>query len=86
MVGDGPKEVPMVVASVRVDGESKADGGGSVTSNSFAYVMYKPAGWSIMGDKKKGKNKKKAREEEGAGRHAVKRQTKAAKAAKAGPA
>lgn len=49
-VGDGPEEVPRIVARVRVDGES---GPATASTNSFAYVVYKPAGWSILGDKKK---------------------------------
>mmetsp|Transcript_3052 Transcript_3052/g.6704 ORF Transcript_3052/g.6704 Transcript_3052/m.6704 type:complete len:1021 (-) Transcript_3052:92-3154(-) len=66
--GDGPEEIPRIVGRVRVDGiaddeeeedTDEGDGGSNsgVTSNSFAYVMYKPVGWSILGEKKKNKNK-----------------------------
>jgi len=61
IVGDGPEDVPRILSSLRVDGESDDEDGGSstITSNSFAYVVYKPCGYSILGGekKKKGKNK-----------------------------
>lgn len=59
VVGNGPEELPKIIAAVRVDGKSSDDTDGGRTSNSFAYVMYKPVGWSILGDKKKGKKKNK---------------------------
>lgn len=52
VVGDGVEETPRIVSSIRLDDEK-----GTITSNSFAYVMYKPVGWSILGGgekKKKG--------------------------------
>eukprot|EP00804_Cyclotella_cryptica_P004070 CCRYP_020220-RA/>CCRYP_020220-RA protein AED:0.03 eAED:0.03 QI:809/1/1/1/1/0.66/3/724/523 len=52
VVGDGGEEVPRIVGSIRLD-----EDGGTITSNSFAYVIYKPSGWSILGGgerKKKG--------------------------------
>ncbi|KAL7481679.1 hypothetical protein ACHAW6_007359 [Cyclotella cf. meneghiniana] len=52
VVGDGREEVPRIVGSIRLDEDE-----GTVTSNSFAYVVYKPGGWSILGGgerKKKG--------------------------------
>lgn len=66
IVGNGPEELPRIIASVRVDGNNSDDDDdsdnleeNSVTSNSFAYVMYKPVGWSILGEKKKGSKKSK---------------------------
>jgi len=61
VVGDGDEEVPRIVATVRVDGDGD-DVVDSVTSNSFAYVIYKPAGWSILGGDKRNKKKDKSNE------------------------
>ncbi|KAL7548299.1 hypothetical protein ACHAWF_011587 [Thalassiosira exigua] len=57
VAGDGEEDVPRILGSLRVDG---ASGDEAATSNSFAYVMYKPAGWGIVGEKKKkgGKRRK----------------------------
>mmetsp|Transcript_21022 Transcript_21022/g.41991 ORF Transcript_21022/g.41991 Transcript_21022/m.41991 type:complete len:951 (+) Transcript_21022:207-3059(+) len=53
IVGSGAEDVPGIIASIRVD-----DGDGSITSNSFAFVIYKPVGWSILGGNEKKKKKK----------------------------
>jgi len=53
IVGSGAEDVPEIIASIRVD-----DGDGSITSNSFAFVIYKPVGWSILGGNEKKKKKK----------------------------
>ncbi|KAL3805203.1 hypothetical protein ACHAW5_003626 [Stephanodiscus triporus] len=56
VVGDGPEELPRVVARVRVDGGGDDGGGGDgeITSGTYAYVLYKPAGWGILGERGKG--------------------------------
>eukprot|EP00571_Detonula_confervacea_P000436 CAMPEP_0172313562 /NCGR_PEP_ID=MMETSP1058-20130122/20446_1 /TAXON_ID=83371 /ORGANISM="Detonula confervacea, Strain CCMP 353" /LENGTH=949 /DNA_ID=CAMNT_0013027225 /DNA_START=52 /DNA_END=2898 /DNA_ORIENTATION=- len=69
IVGDSLEDVPRIVGIVRVDGNNNSDDDDddddvedtvtTTTSNSFAYVMYKPAGWSILGDKNKKKGNKK---------------------------
>ncbi|KAL7467670.1 hypothetical protein ACHAXS_007912 [Conticribra weissflogii] len=66
IVGDGEEEVPRIVAAVRVDGDGE-NVGNSITSNSFAYVIYKPAGWSILGGDKKNKKKEKRKESDDEG-------------------
>ena len=48
LVGTSNEELPRILSSIRLD-EKDA----TITSNSFAYVMYKPVGWSILGEKKK---------------------------------
>ena len=53
IVSDGPEDNPRIVSRLRVDGNGE-DNLESVTSNSFAYVLYKPVGWSMLGEKKKG--------------------------------
>lgn len=60
IVGSSAEDVPEIIASIRID-----EDGGSITSNSFAFVIYKPVGWSILGgnDKKK-KNKKKGQQQQ----------------------
>ncbi|KAL9180771.1 hypothetical protein ACHAXT_011224 [Thalassiosira profunda] len=57
VVGDGPEDAPRIASAIRVDGND-GDGLESVTSNSFAYVLYKPVGWGIVGEKKKGGKKR----------------------------
>lgn len=54
--GDGPEDVPRVVGRIRVDGGGGGGiiGGGGETSGSYAYVLYKPPGWGILGEKTKG--------------------------------
>lgn len=54
IVGSSAEDVPEIVASIRVD----EDDDGSITSNSFAFVIYKPVGWSILGGNDKKKKKK----------------------------
>jgi len=61
IVGNSLEDIPRIMGSVRVDGITSEDEEGedvSITSNSFAYVIYKPVGWSILGEKKKGKKNK----------------------------
>ena len=50
VVGDGPEETPRIVGTVRLDPEEDAG-----RSNSFAYVIYKPPGWAILGSNAKGR-------------------------------
>ena len=73
IVGDGPEEVPRIVETIRLtvydglddDDDNDDDGGGilaaaattATASNSFAYIVYKPVGWSILGDKKSKRTK-----------------------------
>ena len=60
IVGSGSAEdVPDIVASIRVDDDSTTE---SITSNSFAFVVYKPVGWSILGGNEN-KNKKKGQQQ-----------------------
>jgi len=49
-VGDGPEETPRVVGAVRLDPGEDAG-----RSNSFAYVVYKPPGWAILGPNNRGR-------------------------------
>ncbi|KAL7492071.1 hypothetical protein ACHAWT_001404 [Skeletonema menzelii] len=53
IVGSSAEDVPEIVASIRVD-----DDASSITSNSFAFVVYKPVGWSILGGNEKKKKKR----------------------------
>ena len=56
IVGNSLEDMPRIAGSVRVDGSSSMDEEAATTSsNSFAYVLYKPVGWSILGEKKKKK-------------------------------
>ncbi|KAL7531521.1 hypothetical protein ACHAXR_004092 [Thalassiosira sp. AJA248-18] len=59
IIGNSPEDIPRIVDRVRVDGNPSDDNASleSITSNSFAYVMYKPVGWSMLGEKKKKKKK-----------------------------
>ncbi len=69
IVGDGPEEVPRIVETIRLtvdDGRDVVGGGGGISatsataataSNSFAYILYKPVGWSILGEKKSKRRK-----------------------------
>ena len=54
VVGDGPEETPRVVGAVGLDPEDDAG-----RSNSFAYVVYKPPGWAMLGSNAKGKQSSK---------------------------
>ena len=68
IIGDGAEEVPRIVASIRVDGTSSGssvsgsvesgENRESITSNSFAYIVYKPSGWAILGGERKNKKEK----------------------------
>lgn len=49
LIGTSCEEIPRIVNSIRLD-EDDED---TITSNSFAYVIYKPVGWSILGGEKK---------------------------------
>eukprot|EP00956_Cyclotella_meneghiniana_P044107 scaffold302043_cov116-Cyclotella_meneghiniana.AAC.1 len=59
IVGTSEEDSPRIVCSIRLDDNTDDDGDSSiiVTSNSFAYVIYKPVGWSILGGEKKKKKK-----------------------------
>lgn len=62
IVGSSSEDVPEIVASIRVDDDDTTTE--SITSNSFAFVVYKPVGWSILGGNEKKKNKKKAQQQQ----------------------
>ena len=71
IVGDGPEEVPQIVETIRLPPKTTSDTAVSADSgelsaitaattastNSYAYILYKPVGWSILGDKKSKKQK-----------------------------
>jgi hypothetical protein len=48
VIGTSNEDTPRIVHSIRIDEQD-----GTVTSSSFGYVIYKPVGWSILGEKKK---------------------------------
>jgi hypothetical protein len=56
-VSSSLEDIPTIISSIRVDDNDTSN---SITSNSFAFVIYKPVGWSILGGNEK-KNKKKQR-------------------------
>ena len=49
LIGTSCEETPRIANSIRLDEEDDE----TITSNSFAYVIYKPVGWSILGGEKK---------------------------------
>lgn len=55
LVGNSLEEVPRIVTSIRLDYDETTDAAATITSNSFAYIVYKPVGWSILGGEKKKK-------------------------------
>ncbi len=65
-VSSSPEDIPTIISSIRVDDDDNSD---SITSNSFAFVIYKPVGWSILGGNEK-KNKKKQKNGEHAAANA----------------
>lgn len=82
LVGDGPEEVPHIVDTIRlpfINGQgaemnddddverSTTEETSTTASNSYAYILYKPVGWSILGDKKKKRNDESTANDDGAG-------------------